>query len=808
MNGRSEVSRRKSVVVLAVALLASAPATPASGVGGHDSSRRLQTRSAASPAEPTSAVAGSLPTVGGAWTELTAVPYDLDDPLYADPIPVNYFPGSGYGTVGGRVQTIAVDGDAVYAGAADGGVWRSADRGDTWEPVADDLPSLSSGDLAVDPTDGDVWYATGEAAQGNYSRSYRGVGVFRSSDHGSTWQLIGGDQLDQTLIGALELDGDGQIYAATTAGLYRRSTSWGPSVPWVRVLRPGTPAPFGLTFVNDVVVRPGTGGQAVVTTMGWRSGNVDYNGLYMSNEHGLKGTWKLVGTEGDLDGEEIGRASLAYSSDGSKLYALVESWRYAEEGAPSRLYGVFVSSTGEARGPWERIADADALFHAKGSFAPINDAFTPPGRQAHYNQAIGVDPSDPRHVYVGLEELYETTDGGRSWVAAGTSYCGVGTLDLCPNTVHPDQHALAFGDGVVYSGNDGGVYRRPLDRHRVGGWRNLNRDLHALQYYAAAVAPGADGDVLWGATHDNGISVLLPSGDSMGAAHCCEASDLIVDPRNADRVALAHVDCEVAVTTTGGISDGTHAAWHCARPHDPYPVWRTPLQADPRHPNRHWVLGGRYVWETHDGWDTRCTRRDCNWERLRDVGENRMISALDVRGGVIYAAWCGPVTCDPDPDFASGIDTNVGGRWHRVVGPRTENGGDPLPNRWIAALRIDPANPNHVYAVYGEYWRPWDSEPCACGYVFESIDGGETWRDISGNLPDAAATDLLISNGKLVVAMEVDGVFVADASQPTSWSSLGAGLPNAAVSSLSITPDGRSIVAATHGRGLWSIEPP
>jgi hypothetical protein len=294
----------------------------------------------------------------------------------------------------------------------------------------------------------------------------------------------------------------------------------------------------------------------------------------------------------------------------------------------------------------------------------------------------------------------------------------------------------------------------------------------------------------------------------MGAAHCCEASDLIVDPANADRVALAYVDCEVAVTMTGGISDGTHSAWHCAKPRgDPYTVWRTPLQADPRHPNRHWVLGGRYVWETHAGWGTECTKHACDWGNLRDVGEDRMITALDVHGGNVYAAWCGPVTCDPDPGFASGIDTNAGGRWRRVVGPRIDNGGDPLPNRLINALRIDPADPNHVYAVYGEYWRPWDSEPCACGHVFESVDGGETWRNISGNLPDAAATDLLILNGTLVLSSEV-GVFVADAAIPTAWSRLGTGIPNAAISSLSLTPDRGTVIAATHGRGIWSIPAP
>jgi photosystem II stability/assembly factor-like uncharacterized protein len=112
-----------------------------------------------------------------------------------------------------------------------------------------------------------------------------------------------------------------------------------------------------------------------------------------------------------------------------------------------------------------------------------------------------------------------------------------------------------------------------------------------------------------------------------------------------------------------------------------------------------------------------------------------------------------------------------------------------------------------VYAVYGEYRRPWTAEPRPDGHVFESTDGGETWTDISGDLPGAPATDLLVLGDKLVVSMDV-GVFVADAESPAVWSKLGTGIPNAAVNSLTLTPDGGSVIAATYGRGLWSIEAP
>jgi len=792
------------LVLTASSLVAWSPISAALAGGDKRSGRGPE--ATASSEKAAWVTAESLPTVGGTWTEVTTRPYDLEDPDHANY--ENYYGNSGYGLSGGRIEALAVDGDTVYAGAGDGGVWRSPDRGKTWTPLTDDLPSLSSGDLAVDPTHGDVWYGTGEAAMGDTQNpggsSYRGVGVFRSSDGGHTWELIGGDQLDQTMISAVELDGAGNVYAATTDGLYRRSTAAPASERWTLVLRPGSPGPYGFTFANDVVVKPGTDGRVVVASFGWPRGDVDYNGLYVSRDFGDEGTWARPTTRGDLDAEEIGRASLAYSSDGLRLYALVESWRSYVKGRATKLLGVFASRNGHVGGRWAKIAGARTLQNAEGSLSAINSAFSPPGRYAYIYQSIGVDPTDRRHVYVGLEELYETTDGGRTWVAAATQFCWVGTLDWCRTTTHGSQHALAFGDGVVYAGSNGGVYRRPLTRHTVGGWVNLNHDLHALHYNAVGVGDSASGDVFWGGTFDDGVSQLRPGASTMVAAHCCTVFKVIVDPSNADRAGIVHNDSPLRITTKGGVS----GSFRDAAPPDGLPYGLSAaLRADPIHPNRHWVFGAKYVWETTSGWKTSCSRTECDWDRLHYLGDHHMISALDVSGGTIYAAWCGPIACDPDPDFSSGIDTSVGGEWHRVVGRGIVNDGDPLPNLWISSIAIDPADPNHVYVTYGSYRRPWNFEPGAGGHVFESDDGGETWTDISRGLPDAAATDLLIVGDRLVLAMDA-GVFVADKANLTDWANLGTGMPNAAVTDLTLTPDGGSIVAATYGRGLWSIALP
>jgi hypothetical protein len=182
---------------------------------------------------------------------------------------------------------------------------------------------------------------------------------------------------------------------------------------------------------------------------------------------------------------------------------------------------------------------------------------------------------------------------------------------------------------------------------------------------------------------------------------------------------------------------------------------------------------------------------------VHDTGAGHSITAIAVIGGTTYVGWCGPCNA---PTFKSGIDTNAGGTWHAVS-------STVLPNRFVSALTVDPANGSHLYAVYNGFSRRWTND-AGFGHVFESFDGGTTWSDISGNLPDAPGDDLVLVNGKLVVATDI-GVFVASAGggSATTWSRLGTGLPNASVNDLSVTPAGL-VLGATHGRGLWQITVP
>src|SRR6516162_57098 len=120
-------------------------------------SQRLAPNGAVDPNAYASAAAqaASLPTVGGAWTERTNLPgadgTDFSDsPQYIDPTSGSSNSGAGDRWVGGRMTALAAAPDgSLFAGAADGGVWKSADGGQHWTPVTDSQATLSIGALLV-----------------------------------------------------------------------------------------------------------------------------------------------------------------------------------------------------------------------------------------------------------------------------------------------------------------------------------------------------------------------------------------------------------------------------------------------------------------------------------------------------------------------------------------------------------------------------------------------------------------------------------------------------------------------------------
>jgi sugar lactone lactonase YvrE len=748
---------------------------------------------------------------GGRWEEFTRVPYNAEPSNYTDPFWSNI--GAGFSLVSGRVTALVstAHGD-WFAGAADGGVWRSNDQGQSWMPVFDSMPTLSIGALAADPSDGSLWVGTGEA---NTSQdSYAGTGVYRSTDHGNSWRRVGDDHAGNNVLAShtvfrIAFDQTGNAYAATNNGLFRLAAG---TYDWTEVLDPAgsTDFPPYDQQVTDVAVQPGSNGRVVIAAIGWHGpGNTANNGFYQSTDGGH--TFSSVAPTGDINAPDIGRTTFAYSADGSKLYAIVQSLSMIAAGDESVLQGIFVSNglggkPARVSGPWTKIGD-EAILAASGSALAVGSGYGV-GVQAWYNQDLAVDSTNPNHVYAGLEEVFESTDGGHTWVTVSPYWNYPFPCDAtgtCPNTTHPDQHAMMITEGKIVIGNDGGVYSRPLsDAQANGNWTDLNATLRDLQYYDARAGELAGhGIAVWGGMQDNGSSWLSSNSSQMVEPAGGDGFNVIVDPQNGNRVAGEYTDGTMYTSTNGGHTFSDQISPTCVAQAtvglvprsdcDPAARFVTPLVPDLQNTNV-WLIGGEYVWVSTDGWNTACS-----WQQVYDTGAGRAVTALSSAGSgkIIYAAWV-QAGGNPGPSFASGIATNDGGSWHEV-------NMTGLPNRYISGVTVDPHHPAHAFAVFSGFSRRWIPGG-GVGHVFETTDGGQSWTDISGNLPDIPGDALVLSQGKLALGTD-QGVFtaVAGAGAATRWSVLGSGLPNASVNDLTAGPDG-FIYAATHGRGVWRFD--
>jgi hypothetical protein len=742
--------------------------------------------------------AAQLPTANASVSEVTDQPLNAEPAGYTDPIWSNA--GAGFRDVAGRMTALAVDGSTYYAGAADGGVWKSTNGGRTWRSIWDNQSTLSIGALLVTP-DHALWVGTGEA--NTSSDSYLGTGVYRSTNGGATFTRVGGNELLDRTSFRLQADGFGQVYAATNQGLYRHSSSTSQG-SWTLVLKPDpnpTGSPYSTSFITDVAIKPGTHGQNVLAVLGWRNGT-PYNGFYLSTTGGGAGSFSKITPSGAIDTTDIGRTTLAYAADGSRLYAIVQSPAALLAGNDTNLQGVFVSTSGNPAGPYKKIADSASL-DASGS-ALQNQPGYHVGIQSWYNQVLAVDPKNPMHVYVSLEEVFETTNGGATFDTASQYWnyglaCGLS----CPPTTHPDQHALAFTDNrQVLIGNDGGVYRRPMAVTGYGHWTDLNDTLRTLQYYDAAAGASGQDLAYWGGLQDNGTSALFPNNSKNIEPAGGDGGFVLVNPKNAQQAVGEYTNLAMYSTTDGGHSFTTISPlcgyYANAAACDPSARFTAPFQADVHNTN-HWVAAGNKVWNTTKGWNTTCATT-CDWVAVHSLGLDaaggyNVGTAVAVNGATTYVGWVDS-SGNPTPSFQSGIDTNYGGNWHRIASP-------VLPNRFIAGLTVDPANPAHVYAIYNGYSRRWIPGG-GIGTVFESTDGGSSWHNITGNLPDAPGDGLALVGGKLVLGTDV-GLFIASRQSPTHWSRLGA-LPNVVVDNVRTSPGESAVVVATHGRGIWRVD--
>lgn len=806
------------------------------------------------------AQANALPSTSGSWLERTNpnTPsgstadgrgngnYFTDSPAYDDPVSNDSNSGAGGRYVGGRVTALASSPTTgtLFEGGADGGVWRSTNGGATWTPTTDHQPTLSIGALGAS-SDGTIYAGTGEA--NTNQDSYAGVGVLRSTDDGLSWTRIGGDALNGALIFRLAASpaDPNTVLAATSHGLYKTTNAEASpdSVVWTAVLQPGGAVGpngnFNLAvgnMISDVLYQPNTNAQQVVAVAGFRNG-ASTNGFYVSNDGGNTFTY-LSNPQGWVPAKAQGRVTLAVSADGSRLYAIAQSPQLINVGTNGKtlLQGVY-ESNGGPNGPWTKIADSSKLANSGSAQKQTNGIGKGymPGIQAWYNQSLAVDPADPNHVYLGLEEVYETQNGGAGWNTIGPYWnftIPTCTFSYSPfegncnhDQSHSDQHAAIIAGGKVFVGNDGGVYSKALSDHTQGNWTDLNTHLDMLQYYAAMAsdASSTSGSTIYGGLQDNGSSKIFPAPttipDDFGNPITVNAVSpfggdggyTVTDPNNPNNVMTEYTDLTPAVSTNGGTS------WTNVYPGDPDPRFIAPIVLD-RTDSGKIFSGGAFVYEDSAGFGI---TSPAGWSKIFDLTQGgafparttTALSAVTVNGvDTVWAGWCGP--CNPSFSTGSGFHSGVvelsdaGGAWHQVAAVTT-GGTSGLPNRYVAGLYVSASNPDQAEIALSGYSRHWIIGPGddpGVGHIFSANQSGGTiaFTDQSGNLPDGPAEDVMSLSGNLIAGTDI-GVFVSSDGGST-WSRLGANLPNVVVGTLRYDAVTNQIVVASHGRGIWTFD--
>ncbi|MHC4303634.1 MAG: glycosyl hydrolase [Planctomycetota bacterium] len=662
--------------------------------------------------------------------------------------------------VGGRMTGIAVhpaDPDIVYAAAAEGGVLRTTDGGQSWTPLFDDQPALAVGAVAIDPNNPDVIYAgTGEVNPGGGSVAYGGVGLFRSNNQGTTWEFVGLE--DSGSIGRIRIDptDSNRIFVAVMGFLWEnnpergvyRTTDGGTT--WERVLYVNAQ-----TGCVDLIMRPDD--PDVLYAAMWerlrQPEYYDYGGPNCAVHRTTNGgdTWELVGGGLPAPSANGGRIGLSLCAS-----------------QPDVMHVIYADRIGYFDGLYQSI---DGGF----TWGQTNDAGLA-NAFASYGWWFGnvrTHPVDPSIIYVLGLDFYRSTTGGTSYQNASGG-------------MHVDHHGLDFGPGpnpVIYNGNDGGVYRSTN-----GGsvWTKLY-DLPITQAYRIALDASNPNACYLGA-QDNGTNrTLTGATDDWEWIYGGDGFQPLVHPDNSNQVWAQYQYGNLAYSSNGGSSwSGASSGISGADRKN----WNSPLIQDPTNTNRRYFGTNKvYRSASNTSWtpispDLTGGPHSGNPGQVYGTLTTLAVSPLD--GNQLWAG--------SDDGFVH-VSRDGGGDWRDVSAT--------LPVRWVTSVRTDPFHSQTAYVtISGFRW----AEPLP--HVFRTTDLGLTWEAIAGNLPEAPVNDFLADPNhpdRYFVATDV-GVYETW-NGGSSWSALGTNLPNVVVTSLALNPVSQELFAGTYGRSVFSIFP-
>jgi photosystem II stability/assembly factor-like uncharacterized protein len=676
-------------------------------------------------------------------------------PIGPAPILKGQTPGSM--PVTGRIAALAADPkdvNTIYIAAAGGGVWKTTDGGSTWTALTDNQSTLYMGAIAVTPSDSNTIYAgTGEA--NNSADSFYGRGVLKSTDAGTTWILEGQNNFDRRTISKIAVDPttENTLYVAVADegvnGLTGNTGIWKSTDGGATFTNTTKSIPnlSGTDDFTDVVIDPTTP-QTVYAAIGTVVG-APANGVYKSTNGG--GTWTAAGNfpGGSLD--SVIRVAISPST-------------------PQTLYAAVTDPFSFGLRSMQKSTDGGATW------ATLTSTPNYLGSQGFYDSTLAVDPTNANTVYAGGAGdptatgslIIRSTDGGQSWI----DISGVKANTSGP---HADHHGIGFdANGKLLVGTDGGIWR--LDNPSSVTWSDLNGNLQITEFIGAALNR-SDPNIAYGGSQDNGVEKFT---GSLPWTHIQfgDSGFVRVDFNNPSTVYHTFPFSQgpyIERSNNGGTSwvPIINGIDNLADGADFYP----PIVMDPNNPHRLFT-GTDDLYETTDQgnvWNLNTEALTGNFNNNSNNIDAIAISKSDPN--TLYVTATGEIDVTHD-DGANWAVVNIPGF--------TDHFQD---------MEVDPTNANVAYAIRDRFG----------GSVFKTTNGGTTWTNITGNLPDLPAYKLLVnpSNGTLYVGND-NGVF-ASVNGGASWAPAAAGMPNVQVHEMDISTTTGILLAGTYGRGMWEL---
>jgi len=368
------------------------------------------------------------------------------------PAPATYrqIPWRYIGPEGNRFSAaagIAGDPSTYYVGAASGGIYKTTDAGITWQPIFDDQPVASIGALAVAPSDPNVvWAGTGEGKIRSHISV--GQGIYKSTDSGKTWTLMGLEQTGRIPRLVIHPTNPDVVLACALGHAYGpqpergvfRTTDGGRT--WTRTLFVDEN-----TGCSDIAMDPRNPRllfagmwQLEIHTWGRTSGGPG-SGLHASRDGGA--TWKKVAGRG-LPTRPVGKVAVAIAhSNPSRVYALVETGDGAPwDGKETDAGQVFRSDDG---GDTWRVVSYDHLAMGR----------------PHYYSRMAVAPDDEDEAYFLTASFARTLDGAQTLTLVPRDQAPGGDHhDMWIDPTNADRMIVAHDQGLSISINRGRTWLR------------------------------------------------------------------------------------------------------------------------------------------------------------------------------------------------------------------------------------------------------------------------------------------------------------------------------------------------------------